>query len=263
MSARRIVDFSQDWHVHSRFSDGTGSLEDNVAAAERLGLTLLGCVDHVRSDSSYVPAFAAAVEGLRASTEVKLIAGIEAKLLDDGGTLDLPGGRVPEGIDAVVIADHQVPSPEGPCDPHAVRKAIAGGDLDPAVVVDWIVVATVRALARHPGALLAHLFSVLPKTGLALSSVTREQLTSIVRAAARSGATLEVSERWRTPSSVILSAFARAGVRVVASTDAHRPGDIGRYRYCRAVVMQTDVGPPARYPIFLPTSWRAHSIPPP
>ncbi|MFZ0974784.1 MAG: PHP domain-containing protein, partial [Solirubrobacteraceae bacterium] len=80
----------QDMHVHSTFSDGAHSLEENVAEAESLGLVELGCVDHVRVDTDWVPAYAAAVAALRERTEVRLQCGIEAKLLDTAGALDLP-----------------------------------------------------------------------------------------------------------------------------------------------------------------------------
>ena len=81
-----------DLHVHSTFSDGRGTIEENIAAAEALGLGTLGCVDHVRADTDWVPAYVEAVQRLRGETAVELRCGIEAKLLDTTGALDLPGG---------------------------------------------------------------------------------------------------------------------------------------------------------------------------
>ena len=65
---------------------------------------------------------------LRGETEVELRCGIEAKLLDTTGALDLPDGI--EGVDAIYAADHQVPLAEGPTHPREVRERIAAGDLD-------------------------------------------------------------------------------------------------------------------------------------
>ena len=59
-----------DLHVHSTFSDGRGTIEENIAAAEALGLGTLGCVDHVRVDTDWVPDYVAAVNRLRGSTRV-------------------------------------------------------------------------------------------------------------------------------------------------------------------------------------------------
>ena len=79
-----------DMHVHSTFSDGRDRIEDNIAECEELGLTALGCVDHVRVDTDWVPDYVAAVGRLRSETAVQLRCGIEAKLLDTTGALDLP-----------------------------------------------------------------------------------------------------------------------------------------------------------------------------
>jgi putative hydrolase len=262
MSVPAAIDFGQDWHVHSRFSDGAGSLEENVAAAERLGLSLLGCVDHVRADSTYVPSLVAAVQELRRSTRVELCAAVEAKMLDDSGALDLPPDGILQGIDFVVIADHQVPSPDGPRDPAAVRDAITGGNLDQAMVFNWIVDATSRALERRPGALIAHLFSVLPKAGVSDAAIDARGLATLIGSAKSSGAMLEVSERWQTPSRSVAAAFAQAGVPVVASTDAHRPQDIGRYLYGHTAAEAAGGRPTARRMSRGTPTWRAHSTRP-
>ena len=55
---------------------------------------------------------------------MQLRCGIEAKLLDTTGALDLPGGI--DGVDAIYAADHQVPLADGPTHPREVRARIAG-----------------------------------------------------------------------------------------------------------------------------------------
>src|SRR3954468_11184108 len=97
----------EDHHVHSTFSDGRSTLEENIAQAERVGLAQLGCVDHVRAGTTYVPAYAAAIDALRSTTPVALTIGIEAKILDADGRLDLPAEM--SAIDVIYAADHQFP----------------------------------------------------------------------------------------------------------------------------------------------------------
>jgi putative hydrolase len=224
----------QDMHVHSTFSDGANSLEENVAEAESLGLHALGCVDHVRSDTGWVPAYAAAVAALRERTAVRLQCGIEAKLLDTAGGLDLP---LPcPGVDAIYAADHQVPLADGPHHPREVRAALEAGEVSGPEIVSAIVTSTAAAVQSHDGVVIAHFFSILPKVGLEEADVATAPLDDLARTAAASGARIEISERWRCPSARTLLPFVEHRVPILLSTDSHRRETIGRYEHCADVL---------------------------
>ncbi len=224
---------NEDMHVHSTFSDGKGRIEDNIAAAEALGLTDLGCVDHVRVSTDWVPDYLAAVTRLRRETQVRLRCGIEAKLLDTTGALDLPDGI--EGVDAIYAADHQVPLAEGPTHPREVRERIEAGDLDPQAVIDAILQATARALDRPQRVVIAHFGSILPKIGLSEADLPAAKLDRLAAETARTGQEIEISERWSCPTAATLRPFLRHGVTIRLSTDSHRPETIGRYAHCLEV----------------------------
>ncbi len=228
----------QDMHVHSRFSDGADTIEDNVAQAERIGLLELTCVDHVREVTDWVPDYAAAVARAGAQTQLALRCGIEAKLLDTSGALDVPPGDM-AGVDWIFAADHQVPLANGPANPRDVRERLADGSLARADVLESIVTATAQALARRPGVVvIAHLFSVLPKIGLAEADVPPQLIDALAAAAAVAGARIEVSERWRCPCAATLRPFLARGVPLLLSTDSHRRETIGRYDYALAVLRE-------------------------
>ena len=223
----------EDMHVHSTFSDGKGRIEDNIAAAEALGLTALGCVDHVRESTDWVPEYVAAVKRLRATTQLELRCGIEAKLLDTTGALDLPPNI--EGIDAIYAADHQVPLPEGPTHPREVRDRIAAGDLDKQHVIEAILTATARSLDRPQTVVIAHFGSILPKIGLTEDDLPVDGLERLAKETRRTGQEIEISERWNCPTAATLRVFLNHGVTIRLSTDSHRPETIGRYEHCLAV----------------------------
>lgn len=124
---------TQDMHVYSTFSDGKNTIEENVAEAERIGLTELACVDHVRADTGWLPAYVAAVREGREQTPLVLRCAVEAKILDIYGCLDLPDEL--EGVDAVYAASDQAPSPDGPLNPRSTRERIETGDLDADLVL--------------------------------------------------------------------------------------------------------------------------------
>jgi putative hydrolase len=224
----------QDMHVHSTYSDGSGTVAENVIAAERAGLKALTCVDHVREGTDWAPAFAEEVRRLAAGTEIELRSGLEAKILDTSGELDLPEDT--GGVDRIYAADHRVPLEDGPAEPGAVRLAIQRGETDAAAVLESIVTATVNAAARVPDLVIAHLFSVVPKIGLDESSIPEESLERLASAAADAGALVEIDERWRCPTTRTLRAFSAAGVPILLSTDSHTPETIGRYDYCLGVI---------------------------
>lgn len=216
-----------DHHVHSTFSDdAVSTLAENVAAAAAVGLTTVRLVDHVRRSTTWVPDYLAAVAALEVPESLIVLTGVEAKILDASGELDIPD--LPPGIDRILIADHQFPGVDGPLGPTAVRDRMADG-WAASDVLDQFVDALVAVMRRHPGNQLAHCFSILPKIGLSEDQLGAERIDAWARAAAATDTMVEVNEKWGCPGAPLLSALRGVGVEVVASTDAHVATDVGRY----------------------------------
>lgn len=222
----------QDHHVHSAFSDdAVSSLDQNVQAARGRGLRVICFADHVRRDSAWLAEYTAAVAALRPVPGLDVLAGVEAKILDSQGQLDLPA--VLPGVDRVLIADHQFPGDAGPVHPRQVRAWLLAGQRTAREVIDGLISATIRALGQVAAPQLAHLFSLLPKMGLAEPDVPEAALATLAQAARRAGARLEVNEKWACPPARTIRAFAAAGVPLVPSTDSHDCADVGRYAAVR------------------------------
>ena len=232
----------QDMHVHSTFSDGKNTIEENIEEAERLGLTQLTCVDHVRADTAYLPDYVAEIERLRPTTEIRLLCGIEAKLMDTSGALDLPA-EIPAGVDRIYAADHQVPFADGPHHPRDVKEGLESGELDAGAVIDGIVDSTVGAVAGHDEVVIAHLFSILPKIGLSEDDVSDEQLERLAAGTVAGKGRIEISERWSCPNARSLQPFVDHGVEVLLSTDAHMRTKMGRYERCAQTLADLGIEP--------------------
>ncbi|GGD74780.1 PHP domain-containing protein [Microbacterium murale] len=223
-----------DHHVHSTFSDdAVSSPEENVAAAHAAGLRTLRLVDHVRQSTTWVPEYLAAVRSLVVPEGLTVLTGVEAKILDASGELDIPA--LPTGIDRILIADHQFPGEGGPLSPTAVRERIAAGWKSDDVL-DQLVTALIASMRRHPGNQLAHCFSIVPKIGLDESDLGGERLTAWAEAAAASDTLVEVNEKWGCPAPAALAALHDAGATLVASTDSHEASTVGRYSRVRQLV---------------------------
>jgi putative hydrolase len=239
--ARPTTSQREDNHVHSTFSDGKGTIAENVAAAEALGLQRLTCVDHVRADTAWAPAFVEAVREADRSTEIELRCGLEAKLLDTEGNLDIPPDL--GGADYIYAADHQVPLASGPTHPREVKAALESGEISALEVLEAIITATANAVDRHENVVVAHFFSVLPKIGLAETDAPADLVAGLAEVVARNGARIEIDERWSCPAAATLAPFLELEVPILLSTDSHRPQTIGRYDYCLGVLDELDLAP--------------------
>ncbi len=223
------IDTLADWHTHSDLTDGADTPQAMADAAATAGLTRWALSDHVRASSTWVPDYVTQVRALRVDG-VQVLCGVEAKVLDVTGRLDLPPD-LPE-LDHVLVADHQFPGVDGPEYPDRVRTALADGSRDPAEVLAQLVTATARAVAAAPyPPIVAHLFSLLPKTGLTDAEVGDDLIDLLADACLAAGARVEVNEKWRCPSLRVLHRLAARGVELTAGSDAHRVADVGRWSY--------------------------------
>ncbi len=227
-----------DFHVHSTFSDdAVSTVAENIAAASAAGLTELRLVDHVRVSSEWVPEFLAAVSAEPVPDGLRVFTGVEAKILDSSGTLDLPADLVvgDGGVDAVLIADHQFPGDGGPWSPRETIDRLGNG-LSRQDAVALLIDGLIGAMGAVESGQLAHSFSILPKVGLSEDDLGDDHLAAWASAALRTGTVVEINEKWASPGIRAIAAARAAGVRLVASTDSHVATDVGRYDRVAAIL---------------------------
>ena len=179
------------------------------------------------------PSYVEAVQRRAPRPQVQLRCGIEAKLLDTRARSTCPAASTASTRSTPPTT--RSPLADGPTHPREVRERIAGGDLDPAEVVDAILTATARALDRPQRVVIAHFLQHPPEDRADEADVPLEGLERLAAEAARTGQEIEISERWRCPSAATLRPFLRHGVPIALSTDSHKRETIGRYDYCLAV----------------------------
>ncbi|MCH9684058.1 MAG: PHP domain-containing protein [Deltaproteobacteria bacterium] len=219
----------EDHHVHSTFSDGRHSPQEVVRSARSVGLRCIGFADHVRADTAWLPAYVRHLQWLRFDGTIELVIGVETKLLDPQGTLDLPEDL--SGIERILVADHRLPLGDELLGPRQVRDGIRDGTLERSEVIDAMLTAYEGCLQRYRGVQLAHPLSFLGRADIPESAIDRDRLRALARLAATADACIEVSERWRCPAVETVEIFRDAGVRVRCSSDAHSAEAVGRYDY--------------------------------
>jgi putative hydrolase len=232
-----------DYHVHSTFSDdATSTVPENLAAASSAGLSQIRLIDHVRQSTTWVPDFVSAVASSTVPVGLTVLTGVEAKILNARGELDVPPDLVvgKGGVGAVVIADHQFPGLDGAWSPEDTKRRIADG-LSVPDTLDLLIGATVAAMESVEWGQLAHCFSILPKIGLSEADLSDEHLATWAAGAASTGTLIEINEKWGCPGPRAVRAALAAGAELVASTDSHVATEVGRYQRVRSILQEAGV----------------------
>ncbi|UAB95452.1 hydrolase [Dactylosporangium vinaceum] len=231
-----MIDLSADGHVHTAFSSGRDSVSVLVAAAEQAGLTELTFADRVGPDTSWLPPYLSSIQRAQQRTDVTLRRGVEVEAIGIDGWLAFPSDL--NGLEVISVAFNRLPLPAGLLSPDAVRAQIDAGAMRALDVIDQVVTVTglaVERVSRYAPTRLARPLDFLVRSGIDETAIPDSALTELVEACRANATVVEVSERHRLPGLRFVQACAEAGVRLVASSDAVRAGEVGAYRYVREI----------------------------
>lgn len=230
------LDLTVDAHVHTGFAAGRDSVGVIVSAADRAGLTSLTFADQVSPETTWLPAYADAVRRARSRTEAVLRVAAEVEVVRMDGWLAWPSDL--GDLEAVSVAVSRLPHAAGPLGPREVRSRLAAGDLTADQVVDGVVTATVLGLersSRYVPTQLARPLNLLTQVGLDDLILTDDVVRRLTDACAATGAVVEISEAWRSPSAQMVARLREAGVPMVAASDARYAAEVGAWQYLRRV----------------------------
>jgi DNA polymerase (family 10) len=200
------------FHVHSTWSDGTASLEDMIAEAERQGLDYVGISDHSQTaayahgmEPKRVLDQEKEIEKLRKRFKIRIFWGTESDILPDG-SLDYED-KILERFDFIIASVHSsFTMPE---------KEMTGR--------------IIKALKNKYTTILGH------ATGRLLLS--REpyavDMKKVIDAASDYGKAIEINAHpYRFDLDWRLGPYAKSkGVKVAINPDAHAISEVGYYRY--------------------------------
>jgi histidinol phosphatase-like PHP family hydrolase len=240
-----LLDLAADARVRTCFADGTGTLDDAIAAAERAGLVRIAVTDQVDAQADWVGTYSRSVDRARTRTRLRIDCGVAVEIMDGSGALDLPAAL--PGIEQMTVTTGRFPLPGGRLPPAQVRSLVDTGRLprrEAATALVDAYLAALDAAAEHAQPVLARPFGILGAAGLSDTDIDDALLARFADGCRAVGALVEVNERLVCPSPRVARALAGAGVRLVAASDASRPRDVGRWEYVRFVanVLPADRG---------------------
>lgn len=203
-----------DYHTHTVFSHGTGSVSDNVEAAIKLGLNEVGIADHGtanlaygikrRSLKQYIDAIEAA--GKQFADRIRVKTGIELNLIGLDGSADIPQGFK---FDILIMGYHKSALTK---DIKTMWAFIAGKSHKQGITNAYML-----AIQKHRINIVSH-----PGYGVPVD------YRLLGRACADYGALFEINEKHADLSAEDIQAASSEGARFVISSDAHRPQDVGK-----------------------------------
>ncbi len=201
-----------DLHMHTRESDGRGTLEEMAEAARELGYEYIAITDHSKAlamanglDEKRTIAFAERVKRIGDSLGIRVFSGIECDIMRDGH-MDLDDEAL-AALDWVVGSVHSYMNQESPEMTERYLAALENR--------------YIRAIGHPTGRVLMH------REGFPFD------FERIATEAAKKGVLMEINsspERLDLSDTMIRSAKAK-GCRFVISTDAHHVRHLPNMRY--------------------------------
>ena len=212
-----------DFHSHTKYSHGTGTVEDNVVAAMSLGLRALAITDHgerhplIGVKPSRFDEMRRDVDAVAKEYRFRVLLGIEANILS------------PAKLDVVLAGFHLTAYPLRFKDYfklpfNGVTRYLCRNSAKQRAMNTE---ACVRAVTEHE-------IDVLTHPGFRLDV----ELKPIGEACAASGTFVELSSRHKTPDLKGTEVLASTGAKLIVNSDAHKPSRVGKCEYALDIVQK-------------------------
>ncbi len=216
-----------DFHTHTLYSHGKGTVEENLLAGRARGLEMVGITDHGPGSTPWVRATVGRIRQLidevRFYNErlegIRALAGVESNVISLRGQIDVPSELVEE-LDLLLVGFHTQIVASSLADQWKIFGRTALSRYSKALQERERVEVTkalVEIVERHPVDIVTH-------PGLRVSIDTAE----LARTCARRNTALEINAGHGFMTRAYAEVAAREGASFAIGSDAHRPGDVGR-----------------------------------
>ena len=220
---------SVDFHIHSQYSHGEGSIQDIVKTGIVKNLTCLAITEHVRCQSSWFESFLSDIEAMKKQKGIKVISGIESKVLDFCGRLDATE-RMISAVDLVVASVHRIPSFHDMRGNYIIQKV----NQDKTSIAS-LYLRALRGIASNPAVdVVGHPFHLLK--AMAIEGISKDDKMETARLFSKSRKAVEINSFYHVPDLEFLRMCVKEGVSLSVGSDAHRLIDVGNVNWSMRVL---------------------------
>lgn len=226
-----------DFHTHTRYSHGKGTVTDNAVNALSLGMRAVAITDHAKNHP-IVGVKPENIDVIRKDVtavgkeykKIRVLLGLEANIISPRGDIDVTEEQA-EKLDLLLLGFHLTAYQKKFRDyfglpfnglTHIICK-------NSAKQIAFNTDATVKCILNNKVDILTH-------PGFRIDVDYAE----IGRACAEAGTYMEISSRHRTPGREGLEAALNAGAKFIINSDAHKPVNVGRCD--RAIALAEEMG---------------------
>lgn len=219
-----------DYHTHTYYSHGKGSIRDNVMVAREKGLEEICIADHGPASRSliklgvnradvFLEMKKEAAQLQDEFPDIRILVGAEANIINLEGELDIPL-KILTQLDMVLVGLHILIQPATWYDGlHLIINNVLGRRLSHYLAAEARkrnTLTLIRAIERYPIDIIAH-----PGYGLDIDTY------QLARACREKGVIMEISGRHGGMTPEYLQIGLDQGVDFAVGSDAHQPDDVG------------------------------------
>jgi len=222
------VKFSGDYHTHSTYSDGHGTVKEMVLAAVKCGLAEIGLADHgpanigtgIKNGKTLLKIQTELEELGLQNPGIKLLGGVEANIVSPDGFIDVEKDVLAR-LDYLLVGLH----------PYVIPQGGAG--------LSWIIGNQVAGIRRYKsrirnqntkaliGAVYRYKVLAVTHPGLKMEI----DIPEVARACQIRNTAWEINTGHKHPGFSEILEAAASGVDFIVNSDAHFPETVGRLEY--------------------------------
>lgn len=232
------IKITADYHTHTLYSHGKGTVRDNANVAQAKGLGIVAITDHAInhpiigvSRRKYPKMRADINEVQKDFDNLKIMMGIEANLIGMSGALDVTEKDISE-LDILLAGFHLTAYQEKLSDYgnlvwNGITRYVANSSEGQ---VRRNTIAYINAIRKNKIDILTHI-------GFRLDVNFRE----ISKCCADYGTYVELSSRHRSPSEQTIEAVVDGGANFVINSDAHKSENVGCYEFALDIAKKFNI----------------------